>query len=279
MKKLLITDLDNTLYDWVSFYAQSFSAMFDKLVEILEVSRDELTNDFKKVHLKHGNSEYPFATLELESVKRKFNGVSKEIILSELDEAFHAFNSVRKRTLVCYPGVLDTLEELKSRGVVIVGHTEAPVRNALFRLESLGLKKYLKHLYAPNDRYYDDLDQNSKNWVESYGDFIFKLSEDEKKPNPNLLGDICYREGVDLKDAIYVGDSIIKDISMANSAGIESILASYGKQHNPEYWDVLVSITHWSEDDVQRETKLKELYSHVIPTYSIDKFCEILEVI
>ena len=36
MKKLLITDLDNTLYDWVSFYAQSFSAMFDKLVEILK---------------------------------------------------------------------------------------------------------------------------------------------------------------------------------------------------------------------------------------------------
>lgn len=279
MKKLLITDLDNTLYDWVSFYAQSFSAMLDKLVEILKVSRDELINDFKIVHLKHGNSEYPFATLELESVKRKFNGVSKEIILSELDEAFHAFNSVRKRTLFCYPGVLDTLEELKSRGIVIVGHTEAPVRNALFRLESLGLRKYLKHLYAPNDRYFYELDANSKNWVESYGDFIFKLGENEKKPNPHLLNDICYREGVDLKDAIYIGDSIIKDISMANSAGIESILASYGKQHNPEYWDVLVSITHWSKDDVLRESKLKELYSHVIPTYSIEKFSDILEVV
>jgi len=279
MKKLLITDLDNTLYDWVSFYAQSFSAMFDKLVDILDVSRDELTNDFKNVHLKHGNSEYPFATLELESVKRKFNGVSKEIILSELDEAFHAFNSVRKRTLNCYPGVLDTLEELKSRGIVIVGHTEAPIRNALFRLESLGLKKYLKHLYAPKDRYYSDLDKNSKDWVESYGDFIFQLDEAEKKPNPYLLNDICSREGVDLKDAIYVGDSIIKDISMANNAGIESILALYGKQHNIEYWNVLVSITHWSDDDVLRESKLKELYSHVIPTYSIDKFSDVLEVI
>ncbi|HFX5909515.1 TPA: HAD hydrolase-like protein, partial [Escherichia coli] len=94
-----------------------------------------------------------------------------------------------------------------------------------------------------------------------------------------LLGDICYRECVDLKDAIYVGDSIIKDISMANSAGIESILALYGKQHNPDYWNVLVSITHWSADDVQRESKLKELYSHVIPTYSINKFSEILDVI
>jgi len=279
MKKLLITDLDNTLYDWVSFYAQSFSAMLDKLVGILNISKEELQNEFRKVHLKHGNSEYPFAALELDTVQKLYIGLSDEDILIKLDEAFHAFNSVRKKTLVCYFGVVQTLKELNDRGVVIVGHTEAPVRNALFRLEFLKLKQYIKHLYAPRDRYYQDLNKSSKLWIESYGDFIYQLDESEKKPNPYLLKDICEKEGVSLEQAIYVGDSLIKDISMANSAGIDSVLARYGKQHESKYWDVLVSITHWSSEDVIRETKLKELYSHVKPTYSIDEFRDILKVI
>lgn len=279
MKKLLITDLDNTLYDWVSFYAQSFSAMFDKLVEILNVSKEELQNDFRKVHLKHGNSEYPFATLELDAVKRIYRGLSNEEVLKELDEAFHAFNSMRKKTLKCYSGVVQTLKELNDRGVIVVGHTEAPVRNALFRLEYLELKQYMKHLYAPKDRYFQDLNESSKLWIESHEGFLFQLDESEKKPNPCLLKDICDKEGVNLNQAIYIGDSLIKDISMANNAGVDSVLAQYGKQHDPKYWDILVSITHWSKEDVSRETKLKELYSHVKPTYIVDEFSSVLEII
>lgn len=70
MKKLLITDLDNTLYDWVSFYAQSFTAMLDVLVNILDVPKSELLEEFRQVHIKHGNSEYPFGALEIDSVKK-----------------------------------------------------------------------------------------------------------------------------------------------------------------------------------------------------------------
>jgi phosphoglycolate phosphatase len=48
MKKLLITDLDNTLYDWVSFYAQSFTAMLDELVVILGVPANVLIDEFSR---------------------------------------------------------------------------------------------------------------------------------------------------------------------------------------------------------------------------------------
>ncbi|MDV5141012.1 HAD family hydrolase [Chimaeribacter arupi] len=279
MKKMIVTDLDNTLYDWVSFYAQSFDAMLTKLEGVLEVSRDELIQDFKKIHVKHGNSEYPFAALQLDCVKRKLPASTSEERARYLDEAFHSFNSTRKKSLTCYPGVHDTLYKLREMGVVIVGHTEAPIRNAIFRLEKLDLIKYMKHLYSPQDRYYEELNESSKNWIESYGDFIFKLDEEERKPNPKLLLDICAREGVDPRDALYVGDSLVKDIAMANKAGVDSVFASYGKQHEKKYWDILVSITHWSESDVVRESKLKEAYAHEKPAFTIDNFSELLDII
>jgi phosphoglycolate phosphatase len=279
MKKMIVTDLDNTLYDWVSFYAQSFDAMLTELEVILNVPRKELIQDFKKVHVKHGNSEYPFAALELDCVKRRFPNLTIDEINEKLDQAFHAFNSTRKRSLVCYPDVHDTLSKLKAMGVVIVGHTEAPIRNAIFRLEKLDLIKYMKHLYSPQDRYHEDLNESSKRWIESYGDFIFKLDEKERKPNPSLLLDICFREGIDPKDVVYVGDSLVKDIAMANKAGIDSVFASYGKQHEKKYWDILVSITHWSESDVARESKLKEIYAHEKPAHTINKFSDLLGVI
>ena len=43
--------MDNTLYDWVSFYAQSFTAMLDVLVNILDVPKSELLEEFRRTFL------------------------------------------------------------------------------------------------------------------------------------------------------------------------------------------------------------------------------------
>jgi phosphoglycolate phosphatase len=72
-----------------------------------------------------------------------------------------------------------------------------------------------------------------------------------KKPNPRLLADICSREGFKPSDAIYIGDSLVKDISMANDAGVDSVYAEYGRQRS-EILSTLVSITHWTKSDVEK---------------------------
>jgi FMN phosphatase YigB (HAD superfamily) len=275
MKKLLITDLDNTLYDWVSYFAASFNAMLDKLTSITQLDRQILLNDFKKVHERYGNTEYPFSILELDSLIALYGTSDKEIIRNEVDEALHAFNSERKNTLKCYDGVLETLKQLSSNGVNIVAHTEAPVRNSLFRLEKLGIKQYFSHLYAPRDRYPELLDANSQAWLAEQGDFLILLSEDERKPNPSLLVDICAHEDVSTKEAIYVGDSIVKDIAMAKQAGITSVWAEYGKQHLPHYWSLLVAITHWTEEDIKKEEMLKKALSKVLPDHTLSNFNEL----
>src|SRR5215467_7693192 len=102
MRKLLITDLDNTLYDWVTFFSASFRSMVAELT----------------------------ALLELPSLQGRFADLSRDELLKKVDPALHCFNSTRKRTLALYPGAAEALAELKRAGVKIVGHTEAILANS-----------------------------------------------------------------------------------------------------------------------------------------------------
>lgn len=71
--------------------------MVDAVVTITGCDRENLLDDFLKVHQLHGNSEQPFALLETETIKRNYRDVPVSSIVAALDPAFHAFNSARKR--------------------------------------------------------------------------------------------------------------------------------------------------------------------------------------
>lgn len=276
--KLLITDLDNTLYDWVSFYSQSFSAMAEELSKEINVPLDILLSEYKVIHQRFGNSEKPFATLELPSVISYFGTNDKILLQKKLTRVFSAFSSKRNHTLKLYPTVRDTLNILRERGVKIVGHTESLEYNSLYRLYKLDVIAFFDHLYTIEDNH--NLHPNPKNAkvISVKDDFIIRLSSAESKPNPKLLEHICLTENVDIKDAVYVGDSITKDISMAKSIGMKAVWARYGRQFAPELWEILVKITHWTDKDVEREEQLKESFSRVKPDYSINSFAEILDL-
>lgn len=276
--KLLITDLDNTLYDWVSFYSQSFSAMAEELSKEINVPLDILLSEYKVIHQRFGNSEKPFATLELPSVISYFGTKDKILLQKKLTRVFSAFSSKRNHTLKLYPTVRDTLNILRERGVKIVGHTESLEYNSLYRLYKLDVIDFFDHLYTIEDNH--NLHPNPKNAkvISVKDDFIIRLSSAESKPNPKLLEHICLTENVDIKDAVYVGDSITKDISMAKSIGMKAVWARYGRQFAPELWEILVKITHWTDKDVEREEQLKESFSRVKPDYSINSFAEILDL-
>lgn len=276
--KLLITDLDNTLYDWVSFYSQSFSAMAEELSKEINVPLDILLSEYKVIHQRFGNSEKPFATLELPSVISYFGTNDKILLQKKLTRVFSAFSSKRNHSLKLYPTVRDTLNILRERGVKIVGHTESLEYNSLYRLYKLDVIDFFDHLYTIEDNH--NLHPNPKNAkvISVKDDFIIRLSSAESKPNPKLLEHICLTENVDIKDAVYVGDSITKDISMAKSIGMKAVWARYGRQFAPELWEILVKITHWTDKDVEREEQLKESFSRVKPDYSINSFAEILDL-
>jgi phosphoglycolate phosphatase len=275
--RLLITDLDNTLYDWVTFFAQSFSAMVKSLALITEISEDLLLDDFKSIHQKHGNSEYPFAVLELPVLRAKYAGCSDGEILSAIDGALHEFNRVRSQTLRLYDGVAETLTELHSGGVIIVGHTEAISVNAYYRLQKLGIDHLFSKLYS-----LDGFVRPHPKGVEATrvppAGLVEGVPPAERKPNPRLLLDICKRLNVSPKETVYVGDSLTRDVSMATEAGVLAVWAKYGTQYERSLWSVLVRVTHWSDEDVRREEELRHRFGNVHPDRTINAFPELLSL-
>jgi FMN phosphatase YigB (HAD superfamily) len=276
---LLITDLDNTLYDWVTFFAISFQGMAQDLALLLDVDSERLLDEFKVLHQRYGSSEQPFTALDLPTVKERFGNVSRQELLKLLDRPLHVFNSLRDKSLHLYESVAETLAALQTEGVVVVGHTESTAENAVFRLQKKGILRYFKHLYVLESAYPGHPDpQRASELVHPPG-LVRTVPRMERKPNPDLLRDICHQEGIRPEAAYYVGDSLTRDISMAKAAGVTAIWARYGTRYDRKLWDVLVRVTHWTAQDVAREEGLRKELSGVEPDFTIESFAEVLEIL
>ena len=273
--RLLVTDLDNTLYDWVTYFTKSFFAMVEVAAHLLDTDIDSLCDDLKSVHQRHRNTEHPFALLETEAVKLKFPDMSRQDRASELDDAFHAFNKERKSHLQLYPGVASTLRTIRESGVSIVGHTEATVPNAIFRLRSLGIEEDISRLYAvaPSGEGHPDPERAAE--LRETRLPVRFLSQEERKPDPQVLQDICNDMGVQPEETLYVGDSITRDIGMANEAGVRSAWAKYGTEYDRRLWDKLVTVTHWTNEDVQRAEMARERHGRAEPSVVLNSFSEL----
>src|SRR5690349_14425947 len=98
--------MDNTLYDWVTYYSAAFSAMVDSLSSLLGVERIMLLDQFRAVHRKYNNSERPFAILELPIVLERYPNVERTELCSILAEPLRRFDAVRSQSLALYPNVV-----------------------------------------------------------------------------------------------------------------------------------------------------------------------------
>jgi phosphoglycolate phosphatase len=273
---LLITDLDNTLYDWVTYYARAFRAKVDVLVEDLGVEREELLDEFKAIHQYHGDSEYPFAVLELPAVRRKFAKLRGDDLRAALNRAFQAFEAARAEHLRLYDCVASTLSSLRRAGVIIVGHTEAVAGNAYFRLRHLDIAACFRRLYALEERVVSHTRPFAEPEDEGWESLVRIVPRAERKPNPRLVLDICGREGISKEDTWYVGDSLTRDVGMAKAAGVHAVWARYGTRYDHDLWDSLVRITHWTPEDVVREAELRKTLNSAQPDFVIDSFSELL---
>jgi hypothetical protein len=67
---------------------------------------------------------------------------------------------------------------------------------------------------------------------------------------------------------------------MAKKAGCFSIWAKYGVRRNPEMYERLVRISHWTEDDIKRERDFAAEASEINPDFICEKsISEVLTVL
>ena len=274
----VITDLDNTLFDWVEVWYQCFSAMLDNLIEISGVDREKLILEIKQVHERHGTAEYAFLIEEVPSLAHLYPEKDRTVVYAT---AIEAYREARRKHLRLYPGVADTLRTLKDLGVLVIGYTESMAFYTNYRVRRLGLDGLVDYIYSPEDH---DLPKNlSMQQIRKYPAHLYELQyaehrhtpKGELKPNPKILTEIIKSSGAKPEECIYVGDSLMKDVAMAQEAGITDIYALYGKAQNRPEYELLRKVTHWTAEQVARERAID--VGQVSPSHVLEaSFSQIL---
>lgn len=261
-RRLVVTDLDNTLWDWFKAWHTSFEAMIAHLSATTGIAREVLEKEIRSVHQLRGTTEYSNLLNELPSLILQ---AGEESPLEKYDKAIHILNSKRRSATNLYPGVKDTLSALKGRGITIAAYTESISYWTEWRIKHTGLDGLIDVLYSAPDHdlpigfTFDDLRRPKYRKDEEYG---LKLTvhrytpRNESKPNPKVLNAIISDLNCEPAETVYVGDSLMKDVAMAQAAGVLDIHAKYGEVQHTEDYELLRRVSHWPESAVRREQQL-----------------------
>src|ERR1039458_4809081 len=97
--QLLITDVDNTLYDWGGIWDASFSAFLDSVLEISGLPRGLVEREIRAIHQRVGTSEYSFLLQDL-TILADVHGTRD--YLSLYAPAIAAYRGARSATMALY---------------------------------------------------------------------------------------------------------------------------------------------------------------------------------
>jgi FMN phosphatase YigB (HAD superfamily) len=253
--------------------------MLDSIVQISGITREQLIPEISAVHQKHGTSEYSFLIEELPSLRSFLRGRSATEVFAP---AINIYRVQRRRHMKLYPTVAEALLQIKGRGTRIIAYTESMAFYSNYRVRRLGLDGVFDYVFSPVDHVLPqglDAEDLRRYPAQHYGLRYAKQQytpKGSKKPDADVLNAIVAELSLNKLDCVYVGDSLMKDVAMAQDCGIEDVWAKYGQAHKRPEYKLLQDVTHWTTEEVKREQMIRER-EHVQPTHVLsESFGEIL---
>lgn len=195
LPRLAMFDLDGTLVDSVPDLAAAVDRM------LLALGRPPA--GLERVRLWVGNGARVLVRRALAG-GLDHDGVDETLARDALALFMEAYADNHALTRV-YPGVVETLDQLRGEGILLALITNKPARFLPELLADKGLEGYFQWLVG--------------------GDTL-----PQQKPDPAALNWVMDRAGVPACDALFVGDSR-NDVRAAHAAGVTCVALSYGYNH------------------------------------------------
>lgn len=264
---LVVTDLDNTLYDWLGFYIPCFSAMVEEINRISRVPVADLEAAFQRVHRRHGTTEYAFAIEELDVLDGVDPLLTPAERLEKYRDAVRIFRKCRRDRLTLYPNVEETLRRLRELAIPLVALSDSSITTVSRRLRQLGVDEMFAAVSGTADAGIPEYLPESvaraapRNDTDARCELI-ALPAGVRKPSVEAVRPIFDRFKVAAHRTLYVGDSLSRDVALANASGMFAAWARYGQVSDRGYLDLLGRITYWTEEDIAAE---RQLVQHTPP--------------
>ncbi len=246
---LFVTDIDNTLFDWVRYYVHAFSGLLREVEAIIGVPYAQLAEEAKDVFVRHGSIEYPFVVQELPSVTAHFGDDIDAMLAQAVRPSRQAFNAGAETYLKPYDGVPEALAAFRAEhpGVPLVALTDAPRYVAMWKLNKLGILPLFDAVYGLPDPRIPTSTEHGRVKVDpeillkhlQQNNFGFTgririLPDDYEKPGTKGLKTVLMdyemdEDPVHRASVVWVGDNQRKDVGLGKRLGVRTAWASYGK--------------------------------------------------
>ncbi len=287
--RLVVTDMDNTLYSWVDYIVPAVEAMVTAVQLATGFQRIKVVQSLKAVYTKYESNEYPFALQESTLFEEfpEFGSFDKMVI----EPARMAFSAARKKYLKPYKGVIDTLTTLKAMKLPVVALTDAPKNPAEQRVKKLGFDQLLTAIYTmPGFTFPSgpdgsalvapDILQKEVKGAYRASCPVIELPREHEKPHPGGLRKILITYGVQPNEVVVVGDSVKKDIGVARELGCVDCWAEYGTYVPHEYRERLDIISSTAITRRHASGVLEAGHQQaLVPTHTFSNFAQVLSVI
>lgn len=207
MKKTVLFDLDNTLYDYDPAHKKGLIASYKVLKKYMKISSDKFRRLFKfsrlEIHQElSGTASSHNRTLYFQRLIEKTHKTVESRLILKLADAYWK-NFLDRMKLK--KGVIKTLKELKKKGFKIVIISDLTTKIQLKKLIKLKINDYIDFLVTSEEA-----------GSEKPHSIMFLLALNKIKVSP--------------EEAIMVGDSKKSDISGANAIGLDTILITKKKE-------------------------------------------------
>lgn len=185
--RIIILDFDGTLADTASVIIQTMQATIRELG--LPARTDEQCSAMIGLRL-----------IEIPPVLFPECDLDAELYATTYRRLFHIYNT--EDAVVLYPGVIDTLTELKKRGFTLTIASSRSHASLAEYIENLGLSHLICYVLGADD-------------------------VTKGKPDPEPVNRTLEKFGFKADEAIVVGDTVF-DIQMGHNAGTRACGVTYG---------------------------------------------------
>ncbi len=274
--KLIIFDIDNTLYNFVDFFGPTFRSMVHALANVSKISEEKIIANAKSVYQQAGTLEHQILIRNMPI----FSDLPKDTLDKYVITARQAFSRTRKVHLKPYDHIRNVLELAKEDNCKCILLTNAPVYHVHKRLVDLSLFEFIDGLLAWKGSAIDQEDSehyrkyvNKIRSISNKLEMVVELNDNQRKPSTYAY-ELVKEKYSNIGNFFVVGDSVTKDLTPAKKCGYRTIFAKYGTIVNQKNLDTLIEITPWSEDEIKT--------NHTIdydPDYIADSASQILEFV
>lgn len=197
--KCVFSDMDNTLLD---FRAARMAACRAVIARLGDGDPDELFRWFRR-------GVFNIEDLNNIADYLKYLSVYSDGLYAECAEIYE---TVKTENIFPYPGVSETVDEIRSRGIAFAVVTDAAAVHAEARLSRIGI--------------FDRIDC-----------LVTADMTGLKKPDPGIFRFALSKMGLSdsPEHAVFIGDSLHRDIAPSKAAGMRTAFALYGGSGDDPY--------------------------------------------